>query len=87
MTISQNRLLCGSVPAEVNMFGFNYSWMLLSILGTGPPSCNVLGLISIILCWDNSSIETSDKAMGRGGGKCFYSEKETSAVNGTPYMK
>ena len=43
-----------------------------SILNPGAPSYYVLGLISVILLGDNSSIDTSDKAMR--GKKCSYTD-------------
>ena len=43
-------------------------WEMI-ILGSGTPSCQVLALIFAILWGANTSIDTTDKARGREGGK------------------
>ena len=50
-----------------------------------PPLVVISGLFSTILSGDNNSIDTTDKGMARGGGKCCYTEKKVLLiVHGTP---
>ena len=42
---------------------------LFPFLDLGPPRCHVPGLISAILHGDNTSTDTTDKGIGKVGGK------------------
>ena len=85
---SASRASCTYSTLQPHQTSYHSTWTAFSpILGSGTPSLLCMGLISTILRGYHNSIDTTDKAVAGGGGKCFYTTKNLLyTVHEIPYI-